>query len=160
MLLSDSSSSPSEGAGASGSEGSLCVADTVHRIRTQMKRFVSSELNWSTSRALPTWPDEGGSSRAIVEAARAAESVARVIQFGSLGSLVAGNLVPPISTGTLRLVRGILNLASPRFGIMMMAASPRVMTSSGRRSWRSIPSSSEVMASPPRTALHRPVAGP
>ena len=66
-----------------------------------MKRLVRSELNWSTSSELPTWPDDGGSSRVIVEAARAAESVASVIQLGSLGSLVAGNLVPPMRTGSL-----------------------------------------------------------
>ena len=71
---------------------------------------------------------------------------------GGSGAAVAGNLVPPMSTGTLLLVRGILNVASPRFGTMIIAARPIVMISSGSRSWRSMPSSSEVRASPPRTA--------
>ena len=128
------------------------MAETVHRMSTRRNRLVISELKASTSRVLPIAPDAGGSSRARVPAASAATSVARAIRLGSRGSLVAGNLVPPMSTGTLLLVRGILNVASPRFGTMIIAARPIVMISSGSRSCRSMPSSSEVRASPPRTA--------
>ena len=152
FALSPSSSSSSAGAVASGSDGSLCVAETVHRMSTRRNRLVISELKGSTSRVLPIAPDPGGSSRARVPASSAATSVAMAIRLGTRGSLVAGNLVPPMRTGILVFVSGILNLASPRLGTMIIAARPMVMISSGRSSWRSMPSSSDVRASPPRTA--------
>ena len=155
FAVSLSSSSSSAGAAASGSDGSLWVAETVHRMSTHRNRLVIRELKGSTSRVLPIPPDPGGSRRARVPASSAATRVASAMRLGSLGSLVAGNLVPPISTGILLLVRGILNLASPRFGTMIIAARPIVMISSGSRSCRSMPSSSDVMASPPPTAWRR-----
>ena len=74
--------------------------------------------------------------------------MARAILLGILGSLVAANLVPPIKTGILKLVRGIRNLASPRFGKMIIATRPMVMISSGSSSWTSMPSNSKSRPHP------------
>ena len=133
-------------------EGRLWEAAIVQRKRTNRNRVVRRMLKLFASRDPPTSPDQSDGSRiAKTETAIAAARVAMVIQLGSLGSLVASNLVPPIKTGILKFVSGILNLESPRFGTSMIATSPRVRMISGSRSVRSMLSSSYVRASPPQT---------
>ena len=82
-------------------------------IRTPPNSFEGSEIN-------------------ISEEMKAIAKVMFEILFGILGSLVKSNLDPPSRTGTLTDVRGILNFASPRFGITTMAMSPRSIIISGR----------------------------
>jgi hypothetical protein len=119
----------------------------AHRKRTEMKMFESRMLNSSTTRAFPTSPDQSlGLRSPICAAANEASRVPMVIQFGNRGSRAMPNLDPPRSTGTLKEVRGILNLASPKFGTMIRATRPTSMMISGRRSSVGIPASSELMA--------------
>ena len=52
---------------------------------------------------------------------------------GARGSEVNSNLLPPHKMGTRTDVRGILTLASPRFGTIIAKMMPATMISSGAR---------------------------
>ena len=86
-------------------------------------------LKLSTTRIPPT--SFGDSDMSSNEDRRAMENVRFEILFGILGLLVRSNLDPPRSTGTLTVVRGSRNLASPKLGTTTIEISPRSIISSG-----------------------------
>ena len=103
---------------------------TATRSSAEVKITVRRLLKRSACSTFPKSPDDPSLS---MEADMITEEVkeTRAIAFGMRGSRVRSNLVPPKRMGTRRLVRGSLILASPKFGIRIMASRPASIIISG-----------------------------
>ena len=123
------SESPSDGTLAFRLAGILCVVATETNSNAPMNMAENSRLNASDLSSPPTSSDV--LSIISSEEAKAIANVALAIRLGMRGSFVVSNLEPPIRIGTLRLVRGILNVALPRFGMRIIARTPTSITNSG-----------------------------
>ena len=93
----------------------------------------------------PTSPDADSISRK--ENTNATNKAEIPIRAGTLGSDVLLKRVPPIKTGMRVLVRGILRVESPRFGIKTARIIPATRVNSGSNI--SISSVVNIRASPP-----------